>query len=156
MNEQTATAETATARIPDGSWELKVRYEDGKTVAEVFSFGVKLSATTLTDGGVVTVEDSATGPTVHRFDDTVQAYDATQCREDIRNGDVLVIESERVVGFLDTAWPIAITEAHGEFHALKTPAREYHDGRFTASVELAEKVAAEHGFPLAAQTAHAA
>ncbi|MFJ3248437.1 hypothetical protein [Streptomyces sp. NPDC086782] len=91
-----------------------------------------------------------TAPTVHRFTDTVEAYDATQCRDDIRDGDVLVVESERVVGFLDAAWPVAITEAHGEFHGLKTPAREHHDGRFTASAELAERIAAEHDFPLAA------
>ncbi|MGW1157795.1 hypothetical protein ACWD48_06115 [Streptomyces sp. NPDC002519] len=148
---------TSTASCDGGSWQLKVRYEeDGKTVAEVWSFGVKLSVTTLTTEGVVTVEDPAAGPAagpaVHRFDgSTADAYDATQCRDDIRNGDVLVVEAEGVVGFLDEAWPIAITEAHGEFHGLKTPAREHHDGRFTASAEIAEKIAAELGFPLAAK-----
>nr|WTB35214.1 hypothetical protein OG781_42295 [Streptomyces sp. NBC_00830] len=90
---------------------------------------------------------------VHRFDDTREAYDATQCRDDIRDGDVLVVEAEKVVGFLDAAWPVAITEAHGEFHGLKIPAREHHDGRFTASAEIAERIAAELGFPLAAQSA---
>ncbi|WP_324787162.1 hypothetical protein [Streptomyces sp. H51] len=92
-----------------------------------------------------------TDPRVHRFDDTVEAYDATQCREDIRDGDVLVVESEKVVGFLDAAWPVAITEAHGEFHGLRIPAREHHGGRFAASADVAERIAAELDFPLAAK-----
>ncbi|MFB7575364.1 MULTISPECIES: hypothetical protein [unclassified Streptomyces] len=97
-----------------------------------------------------------TAPAVHRFGDTVEAYDATQCRDDIRDGDVLVVEPEGVVGFLDAAWPVAITEEHGEFHGLKIPAREHHGGRFVASAELAEQIAAEHGFPLAAKPTHSA
>ncbi|MFF4504853.1 hypothetical protein [Streptomyces sp. NPDC001401] len=154
MSEQ-PTTDAATVTLPDGSWKLKVTYEEGKTIAEVWSFGVKLSITTLTAEGVVTVEDPASGPVVHRFADTCEAYDATQCRDDIRDGDVLVVESERVVGFLDAAWPVAITEARGEFHGLKVPAREYKDGHFTASVDLGERIAAELGFPLASKHAHA-
>ncbi len=94
-----------------------------------------------------------TAPAVHRFGDTWDAYNATQCRDDIRDGDVLVVESERVVGFLDAAWPVAITKAHGEFHHLTIPAREHKDGRFTASADLAEWLAAKLGFELAAQPA---
>lgn len=150
MSEQSISS---TASVDGGSWTLKVRYEDGRTIAEVWSFGVKLSITTLTEEGVVTVEDPAAGPAVHRFDDTREAYDATQCRDDIRDGDVLVVESEGVVGFLDEAWPVALTKAHGEFHGLKTSAREHRDGRYTASAERAERIAAELGFPLAAEPA---
>ncbi|MFB7329091.1 hypothetical protein [Streptomyces sp. NPDC056190] len=102
------------------------------------------------------MSDAITAPAVHRFADTVEAYDATQCREDIRDGDVLVVEAEGVVGFLDAAWPVAITEAHGEFHGLKIPAREHHGGRFAASAKVAERIAAEHGFPLAAKRAQPA
>jgi hypothetical protein len=151
-----STAETATAFVPGGGWKLKVMYEDDKTVAEVWAFGVRLSVTTLTVGGVVTVEGPDGAPTVHRFADTREAYDATQCRSDIRDGDVLVVAPERVVGFLDAAWPVAITEAHGEFHVLKVPARELRGGRFVASADLAERIAAELGFPLAVQPAHSA
>ncbi|MFK0106464.1 hypothetical protein [Streptomyces sp. NPDC091217] len=88
-------------------------------------------------------------PTVFRFDSTREAYDATQCRDDIRDGDVLVVESEKVIGFLDAAWPIAITEAHGEFHRLTTPAGQHKDGRFAVSADLAQWVAKQCGFPLA-------
>ncbi|WP_405526816.1 hypothetical protein OG426_30545 [Streptomyces canus] len=155
MGEQ-SSAEVATATLPDGSWKMKVTHEDGKTIAEVWSFGVRLSITTLTAEGVVSVEDPASGPAVHRFASTREAYDATQCRDDIRDGDVLVVESERVIGILDAAWPVAITEAHVEFHGLKIPAGEHKGGRYTASAELAEKIAAELGFPLAAKHARAA
>lgn len=147
---------TSTASVEGGSWMLKVTHHDDKSVAEVWSFGVKLSITTLTHEGVVTVEDPAAAPAVHRFASTREAYDATQCRDDIRDGDVLVVESERVVGFLDAAWPVAITEAHGEFHGLKVPAREHRDGRYAASVERAEEIAAELGFELASRRAHVA
>ncbi|RWN60188.1 hypothetical protein [Mesorhizobium sp.] len=54
---------------------------------------------------------------VHFFDSTGEAYDATQCDETIKNGDVLVIESEKVVGLADT-WPVAVTEHSGNLHVL--------------------------------------
>ena len=111
-------SEQLTASIEGGSWELKVRREDGKSVAEVWSLGVKLSVTTLTAEGAVTVEDPAAAPTVYHFNSTGEAYNATQCRDDIRDGDVLVVESEGVTGFLDAAWPVAVTKAHGQFHGL--------------------------------------
>jgi hypothetical protein len=95
-------------------------------------------------------------PKVHCFADTTEAYDATQCRADILDGDVLVVEAEGVVGFLDRAWPLALTAAHGEFHGLKVPAREHREGRYTASAERAEEIAAELGFELAAKPAHTA
>jgi len=113
-------------------------------------------AVTIRDHVVVKLLELASLPKVHRFTSTAEAYDATQCRDDIRDGDVLVVESERVVGFLDAAWPIAITEAHGEFHGLKIPAREHKDGRYAASADLAERIAAELAFPLAAKPARTA
>ena len=57
-------------------------------------------------------------PTVHHFSSTSEAYSASQTREDIHDGDVLAVISERVVGILVDAWPTAISEAHGEFHRL--------------------------------------
>ncbi|MET7522581.1 hypothetical protein [Streptomyces sp900116325] len=100
-------------------------------------------------------EDAAPLKAVHRFDDTIEAYDATQCRDDIRDGDVLVVESEKVVGFLVEAWPIAITEVSGEFHGLTAPVGEFKDGRYLASAERAIELAGELGFPVrqSAQTA---
>jgi hypothetical protein len=52
---------------------------------------------------------------VHQFESSGEAYDATQCDESIKNGDVLVIASEGVIGIADT-WPVAVTIAKGELH----------------------------------------
>ena len=54
---------------------------------------------------------------VHYFESTGRAYDATQCDETIRTGDILVIESEGVVGIADT-WPFAITAETGKLHEV--------------------------------------
>ncbi|MGW2700850.1 hypothetical protein [Streptomyces sp. NPDC001340] len=104
--------------------------------------------------GAATGEDPTAGPTVYRFNSTWEAYNATQCRDDIRDGDVLVVESEGVTGFLDAAWPVAITEAHGQFHGLMILEREV--DHFAASIALATWIANQHGFPLAAGPSHSA
>lgn len=91
------------------------------------------------------------GPTVHRFDSTAEA-DAAADREEVADGDVLVVESERAVGFVVIVMPVAITEEHGAFRryaGLGKPAREYSEGHYIRSVDLAEKLATELGFPLA-------
>ncbi|MFJ5120848.1 hypothetical protein [Kitasatospora sp. NPDC088548] len=89
-------------------------------------------------------------PAVHRFDSTVEAYDATQCDEEIRDGDVLVIESERVVGFLVKAWPVSATTARGELHGNVTvPIEEFEGGAYVASHRAACALAAELGFEAA-------
>ncbi|MFC8723715.1 hypothetical protein [Streptomyces bacillaris] len=89
-------------------------------------------------------EDTA-APAVHRFDSTGEAYDATQCRDGIHDGDVLVIESEGVVGFLRSAWPGAITTAYGKLHTFTKPARAIDHGKYVASVDLAEQLARQMG-----------
>src|SRR4051812_24284860 len=45
------------------------------------------------------------GLRVFTFDDSREAYDQTQVRDDLHDGDVLHIPSERVAGFLMKAWP---------------------------------------------------
>lgn len=52
------------------------------------------------------------------FDDSGSAYDATQCDEDIKNGDGLVCFADRVIGLADT-WPVAITVEAGKLHSAK-------------------------------------
>ena len=47
-----------------------------------------------------------------------EVYDTTQVDDRIHDGDVLVVPRERIVGFLLQAWPCAITDAHGDLHAL--------------------------------------
>lgn len=88
-------------------------------------------------------------PQVHRFDSTGEAYGASQCDDDIKDGDVLVVTSERVVGVLCKAWPVAVTEARGSFHTLKQGTEPvtwdtYEDGRYARSAA----VAAAHAAPL--------
>lgn len=97
------------------------------------------------------------GPTVYRFTDTDTAYDVTQSEErhhmGIRDGDILVVESEGVVGVLANNWPIALTEAHGQFHlaAERYNIRTMNDGRYAVSGDTAERVAAELGLPILPQ-----
>jgi hypothetical protein len=55
-------------------------------------------------------------PNIHEFNSTGQAYDASQCCEDIKDGDILVVRNEKVVGILTEAWPVAITQNSGAFH----------------------------------------
>ena len=54
---------------------------------------------------------------VHAFESTGEAYDACQCNEEIKNGDILVVSSEQVIGIACT-WPFAITENNGSFHTI--------------------------------------
>lgn len=88
---------------------------------------------------------------VHKYDSTEDAYNRTQCGDDIRDGDVLIIEREGVVGFLRSAWPAAITVARGELHGIDGDPRTLDDGLYVASIDAAEQIAREHGFALAAE-----
>lgn len=66
----------------------------------------------------------------HYFDSTGEAYDASQTdyyrfagdgglhRIEVHDGDLLVVPSEGVYGFLYQAWPVAVSSKHGEFHGL--------------------------------------
>lgn len=56
------------------------------------------------------------GRKTHYFDTSGDAYDETQCSEEIKNGDLLVIKAERIVAIADT-WPFAVTKEHGMLHA---------------------------------------
>lgn len=86
--------------------------------------------------------------TVHKFMSTGEAYDACQCDNSIKRGDVLAIEAEGVIAIADT-WPVAITSAHGQLHQTRNGSRagvaEYmgDNGR---SYDAACVVARELGF----------
>lgn len=84
-------------------------------------------------------------PKVWRFPSTRNAYDACQTSEDIRDGDVLVIEDEKVVGIAWT-WPFALTESFGELHVTTANPRTYQGGIFAAGVDLAEQIARDYGW----------
>jgi hypothetical protein len=66
--------------------------------------------------------DVPDAPNVWVFDSTGGAYDATQVEDDIHHGDILLIPSEGVAGWLNEAWPVAATEAHGELHVPRPEA----------------------------------
>ena len=60
---------------------------------------------------------------VHTFSSTGEAYNRSQTDDSIRDGDILYIPDEGVVGFLMAAWPVAVTANTGELHALTNPSQ---------------------------------
>lgn len=81
---------------------------------------------------------------IHFFRDSGSAYDASQCRDDIHDGDILVVVPEQVVGFLYKAWPVALTAEHGEFHVPN----EYLPGTADSWLQ-AQRMAKKRGWALA-------
>jgi hypothetical protein len=55
---------------------------------------------------------------VWTFANSGDAYDMTQCDDDLKTGDVLLIPSEKVVGITNT-WPLAITKEIGHLHGVE-------------------------------------
>lgn len=85
---------------------------------------------------------------IHRFDSTEEAYDACQCDDTIQKGDLLLIESEGVVGIADT-WPMAVTAKRGELHGIADwNAAAEHLGGWLAIID-AEALARKYKFPRA-------
>lgn len=60
-----------------------------------------------------------TEPRVFRFSSTGVAYDHSQVLDHIRDGDVLSVPDEMVVGVLIEAWPVSIKPNCGQFHTLE-------------------------------------
>ena len=116
--------------------------------------------------------------TIQMFRDTGSAYDCSQCGENldaapvgedehgwgvgpaVNTGDVIVVESEQVVGLVHT-WPIAVTANAGKLHSLRAPSREaaidflvsgeYDKLSFDAAVAAVDAAIAEatkRGWPL--------
>jgi hypothetical protein len=97
---------------------------------------------------------SARVPQVHEFATSGEAYDASQCDDTIRDGDVLVVRNERAVAIMLSAWPTATSEdLSGEhFHVAEPtldwsavpaidpskPSRDY-----TRSIEIAQPIVDE-------------
>ncbi|MGO4421686.1 hypothetical protein AB4Z54_24025 [Streptomyces sp. MCAF7] len=126
------------------------------TYAERLAEASPLAAAAYRFGEIVEATDKARAaeaaePKVWHFASSADAYAAAD-REEVADGDVLVVESERIVGFVVIIRPVAITEQHGAFNRyvnLGKPAREYAKGTWTRSVERAEQVAIELGYTLA-------
>jgi hypothetical protein len=79
--------------------------------------------------------------------DTGEAYDITQCYDEIHDGDVLVVSLEGVVGVMVSAWPTAVTAVHGEFHDLADgyTLDGIDDGKYALAAAVATEIAAEFG-----------
>jgi hypothetical protein len=48
------------------------------------------------------------------------AYDITQTDDRVKDGDVLIVPSEGIVGVMVEAWPTAMTSENGQFHKLSS------------------------------------
>lgn len=81
----------------------------------------------------------------HRFETSGEAYDACQCDDEIKDGDVLIVESERVVGIAHT-WPVAVTREHGALHRLADGYSRPVDAELHEGWGAALAVAARLGF----------
>ena len=89
------------------------------------------------------------------FTSTRDAYDACNYGE-CMTGDVVIVEREEVVGIAD-AWPIAVTEQHGQFHSVELRFNEpgFHERVFgsrgitNVTIDLAIERANELGYKLA-------
>jgi hypothetical protein len=74
---------------------------------------------------------------------TGEAYDLTQTDDTIKDGDVLIVGSEGVVGVMVGAWPTAATKAHGQFHGLADgfTLDSIDGGKYAAAAKVADKMA---------------
>ena len=96
--------------------------------------------------------------TIHNFESTSDAYAAVNTDDDVHDGDVLVVESEHVVGVAVQAWPTAVTVEHGAFHTLNDAARwdalgaadeVVHDGKLVVAARPAIDYSASRDVALA-------
>lgn len=88
---------------------------------------------------------------IHTFASSREAYDASQCRSEIRDGDVLVALNENAVAVMVSAWPTAIDDGHAglAFHKLAfgvawdaVPNLDGDTTDYSASAAVAREVAA--------------
>lgn len=85
---------------------------------------------------------------VHEFATTGLAYDYVQSSDTVKDGDILLIDHEKVVG-IATTWPIAVTKAHGELHVVgngHTIDEIAKEKGFTDSLKQARELAKSKGW----------
>lgn len=123
-------------------------------------------------------DERATAMAYHYFTECGEAYDASQCDEEIATGDCLIIQDPEFRGVckgrdedgfrvyehadkpisltvvaLSWAWPIAVTVADGEMHGIEEDtgayARVIEDAKFTpAQIQAAVGMADKIGAPV--------
>lgn len=69
-------------------------------------------------------------PNIWEFGSTDEAYNHSQVRDDIKDGDIFIVKSEKVIGFLIQAWPTAVTRKKGQFHGLRASGFEKMRARY--------------------------
>jgi hypothetical protein len=81
------------------------------------------------------------------YDSTGDAYDACQCCEELKRGDLIIVLSEKVVGIVDT-WPIAVTNESGNLHKVKVWVSFLNNPVWAAAIRDAKHIAVQLGFEL--------
>lgn len=107
-----------------------------------------LAGAALAFGDLVEDTDARRAAIQVRYFETTQAAREAADRDEIADGDVIVVEAEKVVGFLVVAHPVALTDERGTFPHLSKPGRDYADGDYIDSVVVAEGEARARGFLL--------
>lgn len=91
------------------------------------------------------------------LESTGEVYDQSQCDDAIHDGDIFVVEKERVVAVMVEAWPVAVTQNIGEFHQLTPEADETklevspYQGEtrdYSPSFKTARTIAIQAGWPI--------
>lgn len=119
-----------------------------RTYAEHLAAASPLAGAALLFGDLVEDVDARRDAIpVHRFATTLDAKAAAD-RDEIADGDVVVVEPEGVVGFLIIAYSCALTEERGALPYLTKPGRDYMNGQYVNSVVVAEREARALGFLL--------
>lgn len=73
----------------------------------------------------------------HYFEDQGDAYDASQCLDGIKDGDLLV--TPNTIGFLFKAWPVVVIGEADAFHEAIGAPEDLEGGKYAESVEAARK-----------------
>jgi hypothetical protein len=76
---------------------------------------------------------------VYQFRSSDYAYDQTLLSDAILDGDVLVVESEQVVGVVYQALPVAISEERGAFETFEGGAEGLIKAGYRESVRIAKE-----------------
>lgn len=120
------TLRVAMTHVPkDREYVSVLRY---RIAQEIKSAEKRIEALRALDERVAQIDEPVNGveridaPRVHVFETTGEAYDLSQCSDEIANGDVLVVPNENAVGVMLLAWPVALgPDTSGDAFHQPTP-----------------------------------
>ncbi|MFD9422247.1 MULTISPECIES: hypothetical protein [unclassified Streptomyces] len=119
-----------------------------RTYTERLADSTPQSAAALGFGNLVADVDARRAAIQVRTFDSTEAVRQAVARDELTDGSVFVVDSEKVVGFVVVVFEAALTEECGPFDHLSEPGREYADGEYVDSVVVAEGEARIRGFLL--------